>query len=176
MADESAAYIDLSGFPPVPAEARPRRVVVVKLSALDREALRARGYEPKVLLEFPRKTPADEIEYLLARLQGIEEGTLPGTKGDLEAIKLQMQAHGMLKSTGIQMRVKMDPGDEDVEALLRSWGDSRYTLRGNSTMVSAQIVPKKRDMKAGEGKRVKDSREKGLKKEITDERGKRRRR
>jgi hypothetical protein len=74
------------------------------------------------------------------------------------------------------MRVKMDPGDEDVEALLRSWGDSRYTLRGNSTMVSAQIVPKKRDMKAGEGKRVKDSREKGLKKEITDERGKRRRR
>lgn len=161
-----AAYVNLDGFPPVPVEARPRRVYLQILSPLDMEALRGRGYEPMSLLQLPRGTPEHEAFYLLARAQAIEEGTYGVTKEQVQALELQMKAHGMLTSKGVQLRVALTGNVKDAEDILKSWGSSRHTLRGNSTVTAAAVSLKQ--LKGGEGKRRRQQQDRGIKKKLVE--------
>lgn len=161
-----AAWINLDGFPPVPVEARPRRIYLQILSPLDAEALRGRGYDPMSLLQLPRGTPEHESTYLLARAQAIEEGTYVADKPQMRALELQMKANGMLTSKGVQLRVALTGDVKDAEGILKNWGASRHTLRGNSTVTAAAVSLKQ--LKGGEGKRRRQQQDKGVKKKLTE--------
>jgi len=129
-----SATVNLDLFPEIPEEARPRRIYVGAITQLDSLALRQRGYEPTPLLTLPRSTQRENIEYLYAKAQAIEEGTLAASAEERRQLALSMQAYGMLKD--VQMRVNMDIGSESVAEIL-DWQKSRHTLRGQTTLVDA---------------------------------------
>lgn len=145
-----AAFVDLECFPEVPPDVRPRRVYFPKLSILDRETLRARGYDPMTLFELPRGGE-NEIAYLRAKAQAIEEGTVTADKLTVAALELQMKNNNMLSQKHMAVNVKLSAKLADVEGLLKSWGQSRHTLRGNSTVQAANVNLK--SLKSREGKR-----------------------
>jgi hypothetical protein len=99
--------------------------------------LRKRGYDVRHLGALPRESPDDLRAYLFAKSQAIEEGTVFVDKTQLDALKLQMYAAGMLDK-------RYNPPDKGVaevvtDALqLLSWSRSQHTLRDNSTVQAAQ--------------------------------------
>src|SRR6185369_1597241 len=160
-----AAYVDLSGFPEVPPDARPRRIYFLKLGLLDIETLRNRGYDPMTLFQLPRGTPESEDFYLRAKAQAIEEGTVTSDKLMNAALELQMKAAGMLAQKNLGVKVKVNVRSEAVEGMLKSWGQSRYTLRGNSTVQAANLTMKQ--LTSGEEKRRRGGKSKqGVKTEM----------
>lgn len=129
--------VDLWRFPERARHLDPRPVYFGALHPEDRAELQARGYHPQTLMELPRGTPVDEERYLLAKAQAIEELTFPGLKIPTVALELQMKANRMLEK-GANVRVNVKMGSGDVMHLLQSWGNSRHTLRGNTTIQEAQ--------------------------------------
>lgn len=118
----------------------------------DRTLLVARGYYPRALMELPRGTPAAEEAYLLAKAQALEENTAPNSKLQVMAVELQMKANKMLEK-GSNVRVNVNVGKKDVAALLASWGASRHTLRGNTTIHDAQVSVKEPASRKRKGKK-----------------------
>ncbi len=151
LIDGAAFGIDLSRFPSRPG-LEPRPVYFDNLSDHDRQALIDRGYSPRCLLELPRGTPAEETEYLLAKAQAVEEGTAYANKLTAQILELEMKANKLLNDRTPNVRVNLNVGKQDVRELLASWGSSRHTLRGNTTIQEAQQKAGA-STKKGKGKR-----------------------
>lgn len=131
----SDSWLDLQAFPIVPPDARPRALYFSReLMAIDTAGLQARGYEVVNVLALPRRTDPEHRVYLLAKAQGIEEGTIPAGEEDRFRLQLEMQAYGLMnnKSTRINLNVSVDA--HDIKKML-DWGKDRHTLRDNTTIV-----------------------------------------
>lgn len=140
------------GFPLVPESARPRPLYFAKLSDELRAALEALGYAPRSVFELPRGEVQDEVNYLLAKAQGIEEGTILASEEEIKLLELEMKANRMLGQRHAVVRVNVDAGKKSVMDLLGSWGSSRHTLRGNTTVEGANrpaVLPVKGVRKGG---------------------------
>jgi hypothetical protein len=90
-----------------------------------------RGYEPVLLFTMPRNDEFEERTYLKAKLQAVEEGTASANKEQLAALKTAIDLNfpkGVLTLTPT-----VHAGEGALEAL--DWGKSRFTLRGNTTML-----------------------------------------
>jgi hypothetical protein len=85
--------INVDMFPPVPLG---RRLYFEYITPDEAANLRAKGYDPVVLFSLPRTTEAEHKAYLLAISQGLSDGTIQLKKGRLDALELEMRAHGML--------------------------------------------------------------------------------
>lgn len=158
MSEAGAALIDPCIFPEVPQEARPRAVYFRLLSVLDREMLVGKGYAPACLFELARGTPEQEVAYLMAKCQGIEEGTLHCTDSELEALTLEMKAYNILAQRHIVMRfdTKAKQKHKSVDEIFSTWKQSRHTLRGNSTVEAMQLPElRRKELSSGTGKRPK---------------------
>lgn len=112
-----------------------RRVVYFdELGTDEKDFLEARGYSPIILNSLPRNTDREEQDYILAKLQAIEEGTIIADKEQVKVLELQMKAHSMLRQESTRVNVDVKTNKEDIKELL-DWGHSRHTLRTNSTVV-----------------------------------------
>lgn len=148
---EDTPRLTLEAFPPLPSTSSNlgRPLYFRVLHPEDKRALEDRGYNPRLLFELPRGAPQAEVDYLLAKAQALEEGTVPNRgKTDVMLVELQMKANRMLDSKNSNVRVNLNLGKRDIGELLSSWGQSRHTLRGNTTIQEAQKVlgpsPKKK--------------------------------
>jgi len=131
---------DETQFPVLAEKGRP--LYFDRLTSEERNLLESRGYAPKLLMELPRGTASQEVDYLLAKAQALEEGTCAGGKEEREIVELEMKAYKMLGDKG-QVKVNINAGRQELMALLSSWGQSRHTLRGNTTIQAAQTNLKK---------------------------------
>ena len=118
-----------------------KRTVYVSLgeNASDLEAM---GYNVIDVFSLPRATDDEHRDYLLARLQGVTEGTIKAGPQDIRALELEMRAYGLLNKESKRLNVNVSLGPQDVDAMM-SWQRSRHTLTDNSTVQSA--VREKRD-------------------------------
>lgn len=158
MSDEKHGYVDMALFPEVPVEARPRSVYFRMLTLLDREMLKAKGYAPACLLELPRSSPEQEIAYLMAKCQGIEEGTIFATEAEMEALTLEMKAYNLIAQKHIVMRFNAGEKQKQksLDDVFATWNKSRHTLRGNSTVEAMQLPElRRKELTSGTGKRPK---------------------
>ena len=149
---------DVNLFPDVPQEVRPRSVYFKVLLPLVREILQGKGYAPACLFELPRSTPEQEQAYLMAKCQGIEEGTIIASEEEVHALELEMKAYNMLAQKHIVMR--FDAGTKQkhksLDEVFGSWKNSRHTLRGNSTVETMQLPElRRKELTSGTGKRPK---------------------
>lgn len=163
----SSALIDTSLFPEVPVEARPRSLYFRMLSILDREALKNLGYSPLCLLELPRGTPEQEVAYLMAKMQGIEEATIICSDNELKVLELEMKAYNLLSQKHMVVRFNVDDKQKhkSLDEILSTWKNSRHTLRGNSTIEAMQTPQlSRRQLPVGQGKRNKGETARGKRK------------
>ena len=131
--------LNLDQFPFVPNEARPRKISFDFLPPVDVGALEKRGYKVVLLRALPRETARDKIEFLLAMLQGVTDGTVEMSKQRGEATFLEMKARGLFADrTGTLVLTAKQVG-ADVQAIL-DWDDSRHTLAGNTTIVPTEQI------------------------------------
>src|SRR5688572_432339 len=106
-----------------------------------RAELEAKNYLPRSIFELPRLTPQDEVNYLLAKAQGMGEGTIPYTKEDLDTLELEMKANRMLGQKHTVTRVNVNLGKRAAQDLLDDWKPSRHTLSGNTTLIPQSVTP-----------------------------------
>ena len=94
-------------------------------------ALMERGYDVILLAGLPRGGLLEDQEYLKAKLQGIEEGTVLVSEAQLVALKASLELYFGKKQDQLTLRPT-----EKSEGLLETlaWLPSRYTLRGNTTL------------------------------------------
>ncbi len=129
--------MDLARFPALPMGASPRRLYYEALGPdLERELV-LRGYEPVVLATLPRGRDSDDHAYLVAKLQGIEEGTVFCDEESRKRLELSCRVHGMLDRQTRALSIKVNADGADLLSIL-GWGSSRHTLADNSTVVAAQ--------------------------------------
>lgn len=128
--------MDLEKFPPL-LNRRGRRVYVCGLDGLSADVLRERGYEPVEINTLSRDDDGEVAEYLHAKLQGIEEGSIEADDETRKLIELEMRSLGMLDKRSVSMRVNLSAAGSTIEDLF-GWNQSRHTLSENSTVVSAQ--------------------------------------
>lgn len=105
-----------------------------------KEMLTERGYACVEINTLERHNDATNAIYLLAKLQGLEEGTIkfdyePET--DIALLKAELRAYGL--DTKRSMSLNMRVNNDDVSKLF-GWSQSRHTLADNSTVVSAQAL------------------------------------
>jgi len=130
--------VDPSALPPVPLEHQPRKIFFSVLDADQIDHLESLGYQPEILLTMPRSSHAEQVDYLLAKCQGIEEGTVEASRDQRLALVTMMQAYGLLDRRGQMLNINCNVTKETLEGML-NWGQSRHTLTGNSTV---QNIPK----------------------------------
>jgi len=101
----------------------------------------AKGYRVVDLFTMPRGNGVDEeeIDYLRAKLQGIEEGTIVAEPEDRQRVELAMKSYGMLGQTKRTQNLNLSIDAKDLAQVL-GWNQSRHTLAQNSTVQSAQRV------------------------------------
>jgi hypothetical protein len=126
----------LDNFPPVTTK---RTLYFDKLSSEVEDELITRGYNVVRILTLPRELPGDNIRYLDAKAQGIEEGTIQCTAIQFRTLELEMKAAAMLNNSKQNTNINVKMTGKDLDELL-GWGKSRHTLRGNTTVVEAEIV------------------------------------
>lgn len=127
--------LDLAMMPALP-DGMTRRLYVRCIDATLWDSLLSKGYEVVDLFSLPRNTDEENVAYLKAKAQALEENTVEFNREERMALELEMKAAGLLER---------DAGAGDgkvtltgtVEELL-SWGNSSHTLRDNSTVQSAQ--------------------------------------
>jgi len=126
-------------FPPVPEEARPRDLYFEReQEPLVAEALRGRGYRVVYLATLPRRNDQEQGRYHLAKLQGLEEGTIPGGEEARLLARLGMEAFGLLNTKSIRLNLHADAKSKDL-AVLFDFGKDRHTLRDNTTVVGLSM-------------------------------------
>lgn len=160
-------YIDLKCFPYVAEEHRPRAVYFKFLSELDHAALVERGYAPSVLMELPRSTPEQEIAYLMAKAQAIEEGTITCSENELRALEMAMKSYNLLSQKHMVVRFNVDAKQKgkSLNEIFDTWKSSRHTLRGNSTVQGMELPDlKRKELTSGTGKRPKGDTARGKQK------------
>jgi hypothetical protein len=127
-------------FPLVQEDDRPRRLYFEILRENDRQLLVEKGYDPVALMTLPRRNSYENQVYLLAKAQGIEEGTVWASSESRRQLELSMQAYQMLHSKSVNVNMNIEGTKDDLREVL-SWQQSRHTLRGNTT-VQATLDPK----------------------------------
>lgn len=128
--------LDLNRFPALRNSSR-RTIYVSGLGDKEREALELRGYGPVELMTLPRETEQDHADYVRAKLQAIEEGTVLADEEDRKRLELEARAYGLLDPKRRQMSVNINADSASIDKLLE-WDSGRHTLAGNSTAVHAQ--------------------------------------
>ncbi len=141
----------------------PRPLFFKKLEEVARLEFRTKGYEAFSLFELPRGERHHEVNYLLAKLQGIEEGTIFASDKELHALELEMRANKMLSHRGEAVRLNLNVRGKEAKEILAGWQGSRHTLRGNSTVVAASLEASSMEPIAGikRGGKVMKSKMKG---------------
>lgn len=131
MPDEEFWTSILNRFPQLPSGVS-RGVYVDTMPWDIANELQQRGYTVRYLGAVPRESPDELRAYLLAKSQAVEEGTVTVDKSQLDALKLQMYAAGMLdKRYNPPDKAGADEAEGDATELL-FWRRSRHTLRDNS--------------------------------------------
>jgi hypothetical protein len=125
----------LERYPPVTA---PRIVYVQGLPGREKLLLMERGYRPTELNSLPRSTPQENVEYLRAKCQALEERTIDSTPEDRKRLELEMRSYGLLDHRSVKMTLNANIDTAEVATLL-GWGSSRHTLRENSTALAALL-------------------------------------
>lgn len=127
--------VELDSFPSVPVDNRPRPLYFdLELTKLSEESLKLRGYEIIQLKTLPRRNDAEHMRYLLARLAGIDEGTVIAAKEDRLRLALELQAYGMLNPKTTRVNLNVTGSVKELHAIL-GWERNRHTLRDNTTIV-----------------------------------------
>jgi hypothetical protein len=111
------------------------------VSGLDqatKQWLAGRGYNPIELMTLPRETVDDHRQYLLARCQGMAEGTIMFSDDDRKVLELEMRTYGMLNPTSTSMSIQVKCNAEDINSMM-NWTASRHTLANNSTSIAAEL-------------------------------------
>ena len=134
----SAALLAPENFPFLPAELKGKRKLYVRgVSEQTRLCLEEKGYVVTDLITLPRITVEDQVNYMLARAQGIEEGTLFATDSEQKALWLQMRAFGLLDRREVTLNVfggkEQEVKKDGLEAVL-AWGQSKHSLSNNTTV------------------------------------------
>jgi hypothetical protein len=135
--------MDMPHYPPLPPGTY-RPVYFCGGDEATKALLGDRGYTCIEINTLERHDDASNGAYLLAKLQGLEEGTIkfdyePET--DIALLKAELRAYGLdtKRSMSLNMRVSGD----DINKLF-GWSQSRHTLAENSTVVAAQTLNVKR--------------------------------
>ena len=87
-------------------------------------------------MSLPRGDEFEEVEYLRAKLQAVEEKTIPCSSEDRMQLELALKANGMLNHGKKNLNVSLNLDGKTVDELF-AWGDDRHTLSSNSTVQSA---------------------------------------
>ena len=138
--------VDLSCFPATGRE-RKRIIYVRGLDPALNTELDGRGYMAIELNSLPRESSEDQVQYLLAKCQAIEERTITTDPEERKCLELEMRAYGLLDSRSVALKLDVSADMQQIEGLL-GWGKSRHTLAGNSTVIAAAKPTKRR----GKGK------------------------
>lgn len=137
QAVEPERTIDLDQFPPLMPGVL-RDLYFFKLSPLDTEALKLRGYNPVNLRTLPNVTPTQHEDYLRAYAQATLDGTIVSDKEQIATLKLVYKSAGLLSDRKVNLNVNIDANNKVLGDIL-AWGSSRHTLRaGNTTIVDAK--------------------------------------
>lgn len=128
-------------FPELDEEDRGKVLYFDELDALGIEFLKGRGYVPKILAALPRKTPADQQEYLKAYGQGLLEGTISPPKNMATILKTMFDEAGLLGKRDREKEARSPEMAAAMEDAL-NWAKSRYTM-DNSTHGSGKKDPGK---------------------------------
>lgn len=130
------AKIDLYDLPAVQGD-EPRLLYVQACPPELAIELTARGYKIVDLFSMPRGDPMDEVAYLMAKAQAIEEGTVEASRHQVEVLQMEMRAYGLLAQKGEGPRRSTKQHIQELDEIL-NWRKDRHTLRDNSTVQSAQ--------------------------------------
>ena len=128
--------LNLDMFPPLRDSAR-RTIYVSGMPKEERMVLELRGYAPVELMTLPRDSEQNHADYVRAKLQAIEEGTIPADEEDRKRLELEARAYGLLDPKRRQISVNINADSSTIDKLLE-WDSGRHTLAGNSTAVHAQ--------------------------------------
>lgn len=134
--------LDASKFPKLKSGSN-RTIYVSGLSDDDRLTFELRGYCPVELMSLPRDSEQDHCNYVRAKLQAIEEGTVFADEEDRKRLELEARTYGLLDPKRRQISVNVNAESATIDKLLQ-WDSGRHTLAGNSTAVNAQ-PPKLKD-------------------------------
>lgn len=131
----------------LPELEKPGRVVYVQnLEPEFMEAMKDKGYQPVDLMSLPRGNHVDEVTYLLAKAQAMEEGTVECAVEDRHRLALLMKAYGLLDPKKEQLNLNVTLDGKDVGELL-DWKNSHHTLRSNTPILDIPTIetPEKKD-------------------------------
>lgn len=131
--------LNLLEFPHVGFE---RKLYVRGLDPKIALELMDRGYVPIELATLARETADDQVLYLLAKAQAIEERTIVTDPEERKCLELEMRAYGLLDKKSMALSLNVNADADELDGLL-GWGKSRHTLAENSTVLAANL-PKKR--------------------------------
>lgn len=126
----------LDNLPRLPKEYKGRTIYVDRIGEEMTLLLEDKGYSVVDLFCLPRSTMEEEREFLDAKRQAIEEGTVIVNSHILRALELGMRAAGLMGKER-SLKVTLDDDSQSLTELL-GWGEDRHTLEGNSTVVGAQ--------------------------------------
>lgn len=121
--------MSLERFPKLAAETIGRKVFFEEPPEYI-HALVERGYEVVLLATLPRRDSNEEREYLRAKLQGVEEGTIKTDKVLLAALQAAIALEFGPKATF----TSAEPKAQDSLDELLDWKPTRHTLKGNTTI------------------------------------------
>ena len=131
-------------YPPIPKTRKPRVLVFERMTKEHIKVFKSRGYQVICLITLPRETKEDELEYLRLKARGIEEGTVVASDKQIDMLKLQFKAYGLLDENrgkkGIRDQKTAAESTEDIFDLLRDFTPSRHTL-DQSTLDFIQSQP-----------------------------------
>jgi hypothetical protein len=90
------------------------------------------------MMSLKRDTPQDQVMYLEALAQGIDEGTIEPTKEQMKVLEIEFKAAGLLNADSTRTNVNVTVKSDELQSLL-DWRTSSNTLQGNSTVVDLAL-------------------------------------
>lgn len=127
--------MDMPQWPPLSAGVE-RTVYVHGAPTREAEILRGRGYSVVEVNTLPRNSEQEHLRYLLAKAQGVEEGTIEVDQEGRKVLELEMRAYGLLDKRTTSLNLQVHTTSEEVSQIF-GWGHSRHTLVDNSTQQGA---------------------------------------
>jgi hypothetical protein len=128
--------LDITKFPELKGDRR-RTIYVSGLDLDQNDELGRLGYDCVELMTLPRETEQDHVDYLRAKLQAVEEGTIEADEESRKRVELEARAYGLLDPKRRNMQINVTAEAADIDRLL-AWDSGRHTLAGNSTAIHAQ--------------------------------------
>lgn len=131
--------MNLDKFPQRQNPTNKRLLYFEYIEATELEALALRGYTAVHLASLPRETEADHKAYLMALTQGMAEGTITADRSRLDAVELDLRAHGMLNKDVTHTEVDRER-DKTVEELLQSFEKRSRHVLFTTTIQDPKVV------------------------------------